>query len=133
AGLDLGYEPSGLSFGLHSLYTSESGNVRRLDPANGAIVAESGPQPVVFGALAFVPGPGDFNGDGGVDAADYVTWRNGLGAAYTQADYDAWRAHFGQTAGSGTGAVAIENVPEPAVLLQTILAAAAAAKRRRRS
>jgi hypothetical protein len=46
--------------------------------------------------------PGDFNEDGAVDAADYVAWRKGLGTTYTQTDYDVWRAHFGQTAGSGS-------------------------------
>jgi hypothetical protein len=54
---------------------------------------------------------GDFNGDGIVDAADYVEWRKGLGTQYTQAHYDLWRAHFGQTAsGGGSGG----TVPEPA-------------------
>ena len=40
--------------------------------------------------------PGDFNGNGVVDAADYVAWRKGLGTLYTQNDYNVWRAHFGQ-------------------------------------
>ena len=30
--------------------------------------------------------PGDFNGDGRVDAADYVIWRNNLGASCRAAD-----------------------------------------------
>ena len=38
--------------------------------------------------------PGDFNGDGAVDAADYVVWRMGLGTTYSQADYDVWRAQL---------------------------------------
>jgi hypothetical protein len=45
--------------------------------------------------------PGDFNQDGIVNAADYVTWKNGLGTAYTQGDYDIWRTHFGQTLSAG--------------------------------
>ena len=48
--------------------------------------------------------PADFNTDGSVDAADYVVWRKGLGTTYTQNDYDNWRTHFGQTAGSSRGA-----------------------------
>ena len=44
---------------------------------------------------------GDYSQNGNVDAADYVVWRKGLGTTYTQNDYDTWRAHFGQTAGSG--------------------------------
>jgi len=46
---------------------------------------------------------------------DYVTWRNGLGATYTQADYNTWRSHFGQTAGSGAGTAESASVPEPAI------------------
>jgi outer membrane protein assembly factor BamB len=63
--------------------------------------------------------PGDFNNDATVDAADYIVWRNGLGTTYTQTDYDAWRANFGQTA-AGAAAVAdtfangsSASIPEP--------------------
>ena len=56
--------------------------------------------------------PGDYNQNHTVDAADYVLWRNGLGATYTQADYDVWRANFGKTAGSGAGSSSTA-VPEP--------------------
>jgi hypothetical protein len=52
--------------------------------------------------------PGDFDNNGAVDAADY----------------DVWRAHFGQTAGSGAGVGANAAVPEPATLAMLILAAA---------
>jgi T5SS/PEP-CTERM-associated repeat protein len=56
--------------------------------------------------------PGDFDGNGVVDMSDYVVWRVGLGTTYTQADYDVWRSHFGQTAG-GSGAAVSAIVPEP--------------------
>jgi hypothetical protein len=59
-------------------------------------------------ALVVVPepsGPGDFNGDGAVDAADYVEWRKGLGTIYDQSDYGVWRAHFGTSLGAGSGSV----------------------------
>ena len=62
---------------------------------------------------------GDFNGNGIVDAADYVVWRIGLGTTYTQNDYDIWRSQFGQTPGSAIGAAAeffgsgSASVPEP--------------------
>jgi hypothetical protein len=55
--------------------------------------------------------PGDYNHNGIVDAADYVVWRKGLGTTYTQTDYDAWRANFGNSAG-GAG-LAGGAVPEP--------------------
>ena len=47
--------------------------------------------------------PGDFNGDGAVDAADYVVWRKGLGPIYPQLAYNVWRARFGEIFGNGTG------------------------------
>ena len=60
---------------------------------------------------------GDYNQNGVVDAADYVVWRNGLGTTYTQDQYNIWRANFGRTAGSGSGASfgsSSAGVPEPA-------------------
>jgi len=78
----------------------------------------------VTGVLTLIGPPleGDFNADAIVDAADYVVWRKGLGTFYTQSDYNVWRTHFGQTAGSG--ASANTAVPEPATLVMLILAAA---------
>jgi hypothetical protein len=56
----------------------------------------------------------DFNHDGTVDAADYVRWRMGLDSIYTQTDYNVWRTHFGQSAGSGSSVMAANSaVPEP--------------------
>ena len=69
------------------------------------------------------PLPGDYSGNGINDAADYVVWRKGLGPTYTPNDYDVWRAHFGQTAGSGSGASASAAVPEPASLVPLMFAA----------
>jgi hypothetical protein len=62
----------------------------------------------IFGSNAGIDG--DFNGDGNVDAADYVMWRkNGMSAA----DYQLWVENFGTTSpGVGGGAV-----PEPAGLV----------------
>ncbi len=63
---------------------------------------------VRFSSVAGVPG--DYNGNGTVDAADYVLWRNGgplqnevdTPGTINAADYAAWRARFGNTAGSGS-------------------------------
>jgi hypothetical protein len=76
-----------------------------------------------------VPGvPGDYNGNGVVDGADYVQWRDGgplsnevatLGSV-TAEDYDAWRARFGNTAGSGLGTGGA--IPEPAGLVLALAA-----------
>jgi probable HAF family extracellular repeat protein len=70
--------------------------------------------------------PGDFNHDGTVDAGDYVVWRKRLGTTYIQEHYETWRAHFGQTAGSGASAIGSASdsaellsaaVPEPATFI----------------
>lgn len=74
--------------------------------------------------------PGDFNLDGFVDAADYTTWRDGLGVTYQPGDYDIWVANFGQP---GVGAVEGSPVPEPAAWLLLGLALIPAAKRVRGS
>ncbi len=63
-----------------------------------------------------VTAPGDFNHDGAVDGHDYVVWRKGLNTKYTPADYNVWRAHFGQTYANGAGA-SPSAVPEPAAWL----------------
>lgn len=87
---------------------------------------------VNFGSGTFAPVtqpvPGDYNGNGAVDAADYVVWRNTLGQSGSglaadgngnqmidSGDYNFWRAGFGQTNGSGGGLTAA--VPEPAAWL----------------
>lgn len=82
---------------------------------NGFLEADQ----MIEGALAInaaavdVSLPGDFNGNGTVDAADYTVWRDGLGSTYTQAHYTEWKNHFGQSAGSAASAAAT-TVPEPA-------------------
>jgi hypothetical protein len=69
---------------------------------------------------------GDFNGDGVVDAADYVVWRNNDG---TQAGYNTWRANFGTVQAVGSGSVIVESgqsapattIPEPTSILLSVL------------
>jgi hypothetical protein len=48
---------------------------------------------------------GDFNMDGSVDAADFVTWRKNN---MSMDDYNLWRTNFGRTSGSGANSA----VPE---------------------
>ena len=57
AGLDLGYEPQGLAFGLDSLYASDVHNIQRLDPITGDVLGQTGPTGITLGALLFVPEP----------------------------------------------------------------------------
>jgi len=54
--------------------------------------------------------PGDFNGDGFVDSADYVVWRKSPGTAE---GYQAWLANFGYPPDEGTAAATHSVVPEP--------------------
>jgi len=61
--------------------------------------------------LVVTPG-GDFDHNGAVNAADFVTWRKGVGATYTAGDYNTWREHFGETNASAGASLAA--VPEPA-------------------
>jgi autotransporter-associated beta strand protein len=74
--------------------------------------------------------PGDYNDDGSVDAADYVVWRKNEGTTNTlpndpiggtigSAQFDQWRANFGDTLGSGSssGSAPETAVPEPAAVL----------------
>ena len=70
--------------------------------------------------------PGDYNGDGKVDAADYTVWRDHLGSASSlpfndstpgvdPGDYTVWKQNFG--AGGGSGASSASAVPEPCGLV----------------
>jgi autotransporter-associated beta strand protein len=68
--------------------------------------------------------PGDYNGNGVVDMADYVLWRSGgplqnevaTTGSDTPEDYTEWRARFGNTMGSGS-ALGAAAVPEPSTVM----------------
>jgi autotransporter-associated beta strand protein len=78
--------------------------------------------------------PGDYNGDGVVDAADYVAWRK-LPANFggDPGGYNTWRENFGEGnpgGGGGSGG----GVPEPGTIALAMIAVfAASAFNRRRS
>jgi hypothetical protein len=73
--------------------------------------------------------PGDHNGDGIVDTADFVAWaKNPGGFGGDPAGYDAWKQNFGSTSAGSGGAV-----PEPTCLMLVTIALAGAAQLRRRS
>jgi hypothetical protein len=86
---------------------------------------------------------GDYNGNGVVDAADYVLWRKGIEPLLNEvaeplgttdpADYDAWRVRFGNGSGGGAGPTN-SAVPEPSTAAFVCLGAiwiAVAGNRRR--
>ena len=89
---------------------------------------------------------GDYNGNGFVDAADYVVWRstlndpvqNGTGAdgngdgTINPADYDHWKALFGTAVGSGTANLVVVAVPEPVTSWMLVAAAIAVFRLRRK-
>jgi Lectin C-type domain len=82
---------------------------------------------------------GDYNKNGTVDAADYVVWREAQSSGATtldnrdpsltgpvgNADYQYWRARFGNTSGSGAGGNLGQSaaVPEPSAGALLMLAA----------
>jgi hypothetical protein len=78
--------------------------------------------------------PGDYNGDGLVNIADYTVFRDTLGSttnlaadgndsgAVESGDYTYWRQRFG-TSGSGAGNGSDTAVPEPAACLLALAAA----------
>jgi hypothetical protein len=93
----------------------------------------STPQPVLaevvdhpggdVGSPGFVPGvtvslDGDYNGNGVVDAADYVLWRKNDGTA---SGYNTWRTNFGRTA-AAAGGLEVASVPEPVSAVMTVIA-----------
>jgi uncharacterized protein YyaL (SSP411 family) len=75
--------------------------------------------------------PGDYNADGGVDAADYVTWRDNVGksvvhlpnaygaGAIGAAQYDLWREQFGATLSDGSESLSI--IPEAGSLTMLLI------------
>jgi hypothetical protein len=78
----------------------------------------------ISAALLSLALPGDYNGDGVVNAADYVVWRNTLGQSGANlgadgngdgiinlADFNLWKANFGKLSGATSALYA--SVPEP--------------------
>jgi hypothetical protein len=92
--------------------------------------------------------PGDYNGDGFIDAADYTVWRNNLGGdpAALEAgsrdplnisptingdDYTFWKDNYG--GGLGSGGLAGSVVPEPSTFVMILTAVLALGGIRRSS
>ncbi|HVT27951.1 MAG TPA: dockerin type I domain-containing protein [Lacipirellulaceae bacterium] len=82
---------------------------------------------------------GDYNGNGVVDAADYIVWRKALGQSgvglaadgngngkVDEGDYVVWQTNFGQSAiAAATTINDPATVPEPASLILAMIGAAA--------
>ena len=82
--------------------------------SNGTAVGTYSLNGVNHGFIAVVVVPGDLNNDGKVDATDYAIWRKGGGTA---ANYDLWRAHYGQSITGSGSSIESASVPEPSTLL----------------
>jgi hypothetical protein len=55
--------------------------------------------------------PGDFNGSGVVDGADFLAWQRGFGSAYYAVDLSIWRANYGSGAPAAAMAVTAPTPP----------------------
>ena len=114
---DSGYAMSELSFKMEGDQGEQFGvlDINAIETVGEALVSHC---------------PGDFNGDGTVDIADYTVWRNNLGSAdesvlsfngYTDGvvdagDYHLWKANFGNVCASPMMASMTSSVPEPGTL-----------------
>ncbi len=129
-----GYSPvGGESYTLlsaNSITGSFRGTSLPMLPTGLSWDLDIGATSVMLSVMGSLPGlPGDFNGDGVVDAADYVVWRK---TDQSQAGYNNWRANFGRTASSGSGAAAAA-VPEPTTGLLLLALVAGLSLRRCRA
>ena len=95
-------------------------SVRVSIDAQGMYNSFSDPQSAFFDDFSLMTSAvglaGDYNGDGKVDAADYVVWRKDPASfGGDPAGYNTWVANFGNMAGSGSGG--LSAVPEPSCLV----------------
>ncbi|MEX2308955.1 MAG: autotransporter-associated beta strand repeat-containing protein [Pirellulales bacterium] len=123
-----GYTPAGgTTFEILSASSGVSGTFSNVVlPSAGWQVTYNATSVVLTAAAAGLAG--DFNNDNVVDAADYVIWRKFIG---TPEAYNAWRANFGNTAGSGSGGNA-HSAPEPTAFVLSVLFAPLVTRRRNR-
>jgi hypothetical protein len=87
--------------------------------------------------------PGDYDGNGIVDAADYSIWRVSLGqnvaigsgadgdrnGIVDEGDYSVWQSHFGISAVAPAASLADMTVPEPASLVLLLIGACLVGRR----
>lgn len=145
----------GAAVGTYKLFDAASPMAVSLNTASGSfagLAATLSLDTTNFDVLLNITGPagtpGDYNNNGIVDAADYAVWRKNLGTntvlpndptggTIGTAQYDTWKAHFGQPPGSGSAAGQASLVPEPTTgvlfLCGMMVAGALRYKRERKS
>lgn len=128
------------NFEINAWQLDGSGNAAVIGTASGvnldalAVRATSGGQASILlsteavGAAGLATG--DYNANGRVDAADFITWRNSLGQSVVsgsgadgnrngvidQADFDVWRSHFGEQAPNAVSLNGFSGTPTYAQL-----------------
>ncbi len=99
-------------------------------PGTVLLTDTSGPALTLIVASAIGNLPGDYNGDGAVDAADYTVWRDNLGGTdesvlfgngngdgiIDAADYVRWRTNYGSMLTLPAPTASLATVPEPGAL-----------------
>lgn len=132
---------SGVTNLIFNFYSVDNTGGQMRDPFNGVnpftgfddTLSAAFVSPMVLEIDVFAPSAGltgDYNGDGTVDAADYIIWRkNGING---QQGYDDWRANFGSTLVVGSISGGAVGVPEPTgvAMLAVILYVACSRLRR---
>jgi hypothetical protein len=111
--LEAGFVPTG-SYTVLTASGTLTATGLTLDPSDTGLFSLSVlSNTVVLTALAGLPG--DFDGNGVVDGADFLTWQRDLGDA---SNLGLWQANYG--AGALAAAAGAAAVPEPTTLLLTI-------------
>jgi hypothetical protein len=112
--------PFQVPFGSSGVFALQFGALNELTDANATPLPMQATD--VGSVTVIVATTGDYNHNGVVDAADYVTWRDSLGSTTNLAadgnqngtvdanDYAVWRSNFGNTGSHGVGTF---SVPEP--------------------
>lgn len=148
--LDLRNTGAGSMYWMRDENPYAGGNVYGANPAltgNRNDVAGGGRRDASL-ALFAAGVAGDYNSDGVVDAADYVVWREAQSTGATtlanrdpsqtgnpvgQADFNYWRARFGNIAAASSGTFDSALIPEPATWLLFATAVCLFAARRPRN
>jgi hypothetical protein len=133
SGRDIAFDAAG---NIHYVSSGQS-RYRVISPGGNTVATTSFNGTVYDFEIETVGGPGeddaDFDGDGDVDGADFLTWQRGLGAGDQPAgdangddvvdgdDLDIWRTQFGP----GAATPAAGAVPEPSTWALAALACAA--------